>query len=269
MIQALRNAMALPDLRRKLLYTLLILIVYRLASHVPVPGVDQGALRQVLASTSGTGQFLNLLNLLSGGAVANFSVMANGVYPYITANIVFQLLTPIIPQLERLSQEGEAGRRKLNQWQYFATIPLSMLQAFGQARIFSAGGQAILPKFGFAVASNVLPTIAVLFAMTAGTMFAIWLGELITEQGIGNGISLVIFSGIVANVPSNLQRIWASAQTTGAGGTGMGILVLGIFLLITALTMFVIVVVQEGERRITVQYGKRVRGFKMYAGGSS
>jgi preprotein translocase subunit SecY len=266
MIQALQNALTLPDLRRKLLYTLLILIVYRLAAHVPVPGVDQAALTQLLTGSGGASRFFNLLDLLSGGAVANFSVMANGVYPYINATIIFQLLTPIIPQLERLAEEGEAGRRKMNQWQYYLTIPLALLQAFGQARIFSAGtgGSPVLPRFGFSPPENILPTIAVLTAMTAGTMFAIWLGELITEQGIGNGLSLIIFSGIVARVPENLGRIWAQAE-----GGGMGVLMVGVFLIITLVTMFVIVMVQEGERRIPVQYGKRVRGIKMYAGGST
>lgn len=271
MIQALRNAMTLPDLRRKLLYTLLILVVYRLAAHVPVPGVDQAALQQLLAGTGGTSQLFNLLDLLSGGAVANFSVMANGVYPYITASIILQLLVPIIPKLERLAEEGEAGRRKINQWTFYITIPLALLQAFGQARIFSAGtgGTPILPHFGFSPPENILPTITVLVAMTAGTMFAIWLGELITEQGIGNGLSLIIFSGIVARVPQNIVRIWTQAQAVEGGGIGRGVLMLGIFLVITAITMFVIVVVQEGERRIPVQYGKRVRGIKMYGGGST
>jgi preprotein translocase subunit SecY len=249
------------------LYTLLILIIYRLASHVPVPGVDQAALQQLLSGTGGASQLFNLLDLLSGGAVANFSVMANGVYPYITATIIFQLLIPIFPRLERMYEEGEAGRRKLNQWQYYITIPLGMLQAYGQARVFSAGGTPVLPNFGFGSPENILPTISVLVAMTAGTMFAIWLGELITEQGIGNGLSLIIFSGIVARVPQNVGRIWA--QATLEGNTGMGVLMVGIFLAITALTMFVIVVVQEGERRIPVQYGKRVRGIKVYGGAST
>jgi len=271
MIQALRNAMILPDLRRKLLYTLLILVIYRLAAHVPVPGVDQAALGQLLTGTGGVSQLFNLLNLLSGGAVANFSVMANGVYPYITAQIIVQLLVPIIPRLQRLAEEGEAGQRKINQWTYYMTIPLGMLSAYGQAQIFSAGtgGTPILPHFGFSPPENILPTIAVLVAMTAGTMFAIWLGELITEQGIGNGVSLIIFGGIVASVPQNLRSIWIQAQTREGGGVGMGVLMLGIFVLITAITMFVIVVVQEGERRIPVQYGKRVRGMKMYGGGST
>jgi len=271
MIQALRNAMTLPDLRRRLFYTLLILIVYRLASHVPVPGVDQVALQQLLAGTSGTSRLFNLLDLLSGGAVANFSVMANGVAPYITASIVFTLLIPIFPRLEQLAEEGEAGRRKINQWQYYMTIPLALLQAFGQARVFSAGvgGAPVLPHFGFSPPENVLPTISVLVAMLAGTLFAIWLGELITEQGIGNGLSLIIFSGIVASMPGNMVRIWTQAQTMESGGVGMGVLMLGIVLVVMILTMFVIVVVQEGERRIPVQYGKRVRGIKMYAGGST
>jgi preprotein translocase subunit SecY len=209
--------------------------------------------------------------MFSGGAVANFSVMANGVYPYITATIIFQLLTPIIPALDRISQEGEAGRRRLNQWQYYMAIPLALLQAYGQARISSAGvaGNPVLPNFGFSPPENILPTIAVLTSMTAGTMFAIWLGELITEQGIGNGLSLIIFSGIVASVPQNIARIWFDAQGIGSGGAGMGVLMIGVFVLILAVTMFVIVVVQEGERRIPVQYGKRVRGIKMYQGGST
>ena len=269
MIQALRNAMVLPDLRRKLLYTLLVIIIYRLAAHVPVPGVNQEALQQL---TGGAGQFINLLDLLSGGAVARFSVMASGVYPYINATIIFQLLTPIIPRLERLAEEGEVGRRKLNQWQYYITIPLALLQSFGQIRFINAsvgGGVPVLPNFGFGQPENILPTISVLVAMTGGTMFAIWLGELITEQGIGSGLSLIIFSGIVARVPENLVRVWTQAQAREGGGVGMGLLMLGIFLAIMAITMFVIVVVQEGERRVPVQYGKRVRGIKMYGGGST
>jgi len=270
MIQALKNAFTLPDLRRRLLYTLLILVVYRLAAHVPVPGVNQEALKQLLAGTSGTSQLFSLLNMLSGGAVENFSVMANGVYPYITSTLIFQLLLPIIPRLQRMAEEGEAGKRKLNQWQYYITVPLAMLQAFGQARVFSAGAgsEPVLRNFGFSPPSYILPTISVLLAMTAGTMFAIWLGELITEQGIGNGLSLIIFSGIVAGIPNNLQRIWTVSQGQGSGA-GMGVLMIAIFVLIMAATMFVIVVVQEGERRIPVQYGKRVRGIKMYQGGST
>ncbi|MGD2177393.1 MAG: preprotein translocase subunit SecY [Anaerolineae bacterium] len=270
MIEALKNAVALPDLRRKLLYTLLILVIFRLAAHVPVPGVDQTALDQLLGGTGGASRLFNLLDMLSGGAVARFSVMANGVYPYVTATIIVQLLQPIIPGLERLAEEGEAGQQKLNQWTYFMTVPLGLLQALGQIRLVNAGTSTpVLPNFGFGSPENILSTVSVLVAMTAGTMFAIWLGELISEQGIGNGLSLIIFSGIVARVPQNLVSTWTQAQTLGAGGVGMGVLMIGIFLVIIALTMFVIVVVQEGERRIPVQYGKRVRGMKMYGGQST
>ena len=267
MIQALRNAMTLPDLRRKLLYTLLILVIYRLAAHVPVPGADLEALQRALGGAGGA--LLSVLDMLSGGAVARFSVMANGVQSYITAQIILQLLTPIIPMLERLAEEGEAGRRKINQWTYYLTIPLSWLQGFGWIRYLNAvsGDTPVLPSFGFSPPENILPTFSVLMAMTAGTMFAIWLAELATEQGIGNGISLIIFSGIVSRVPQNVARIWAQGRAS--GGMGTGVLMLAVFLAITAITMFVIVVVQEGERRIPVQYGKRVRGIKMYGGGST
>jgi preprotein translocase subunit SecY len=196
--------------------------------------------------------------------------MANGVYPYVTASIIVQLLIPIIPSLERLAEEGEAGQEKMNQWTYYMTVPLGLLQALGQIRLVNAGSQVpVLPNFGFGSPEQIVSTISVLVAMTAGTMFAIWLGELISEQGIGNGLSLIIFSGIVARVPENLISTWAQAQTVGPGGVGMAVLMIGIFLVITALTMFVIVVVQEGERRIPVQYGKRVRGMKMYGGQST
>ncbi|MGD9001634.1 MAG: preprotein translocase subunit SecY, partial [Anaerolineae bacterium] len=191
MIEALKNAVTLPDLRRKLLYTLLILIIFRLAAHVPVPGVDQAALDQLLGGTGGASRLFNLLDMLSGGAVARFSVMANGVYPYVTATIIVQLLQPIIPSLQRLAEEGEAGQQKLNQWTYFMTVPLGLLQALGQIRLVNAGTTTpVLPDFGFGSPQNILSTVSVLVAMTAGTMFAIWLGELISEQGIGNGLSL-------------------------------------------------------------------------------
>jgi preprotein translocase subunit SecY len=262
MIEALRNAFKLPDLRRRMLYTLLILVIFRLASNIPVPGVDRQALAAVFQSASGPGRFLELLNLLSGGAVLNFSVLAAGVYPYVTASLVLQLLLPILPKLEqRIKDEGEEGQRKLNQWTFYLTVPLATLQAFGQAQLFraaAAGARPILPNFGFGP-GQILPTITMLLTMTAGTMFAVWLGELITEQGIGNGLSLIIFGGIVSRVPANLQGIWAQDRFGGVL----------IFLVITVLTMLFIVFVQDGERRIRVQYGKRVRGMKVYGGGST
>lgn len=262
MIQALRNALNLPDLRKKILFTLLILGIYRLAAHVPVPGVNHDALNRLLQSGTGTGDLFSILDLLSGGAVANFSVLAMGVYPYITSQIIVQLLVPIIPQLEALSKEGEAGRNKINQLTYYLTVPLALLQAIGQAQLLtsSTGGEAILPSFGLSGA-QLLPTISILITMTAGTMFAIWLGELISREGVGNGLSIIIFGGIVARLPNNILQLWADPDKRWIS--------LGFFLLIMAATVAVIVVAQEGQRRIPVQYGKRVRGRKVFGGGST
>src|SRR5512136_1490132 len=214
MIQAVRNAFNLPDLRRKILYTFLILAIYRLASHVPVPGVNQDALKQLFQSGTPTAGLAGILDLLSGGAIANFSVLAMGVYPYITASIIVQLLVPIIPYLENLQKEGEAGRNKINQYVVYATIPLALLQAIGQIRILTAGtgGQSVLPSFGF-TGPQLLPTITILVTMTAGTMFAIWLGQLIDEQGIGNGVSLIIFGGIVSRLPQNISSLLVDPTT--------------------------------------------------------
>ncbi len=262
MIEALRNAWKLPDLRRRMLYTLLILVIFRMASNIPVPGVDRQALSAFFSSATATSQLAGLLDLLSGGAVSNFSVLAAGVYPYVTAQLVVQLLLPIFPKLEqRIQEEGDQGQRKMNQWVFFVTVPLAALSAFGQAQLFrsaAVGTRPILPNFGWGP-GQILPTITMLLTMTAGTMFAIWLGELITEQGIGNGLSLIIFGGIVSSVPGNLRSI---AETDKV----LGVL---IFLVITVLTMLFIVFVQDGERRIRVQYGKRVRGMKVYGGGST
>ena len=270
MIQAVRNAMRLPDLRRKLLYTLLILIIYRLAAHVPAPGVNTAVLESVSLEGTGAGGLVGMLNLLSGGAVARFSILANGVQSYITATLIFQLLQPIIPALERLAAEGEAGQRKLNQWTYYVTVPLSLVQSYAWItylnRVYSQGGAGVpvIANFGFTAPENILPTISILVSMTAGTMFAVWLGELITEQGVGSGLSLIIFSGIVASVPGNVGQVIRDADTfLDALPT------LVAFLLILVVTMFVVVWVQEGERRVPVQYGKRVRGIKMYGGGST
>jgi preprotein translocase subunit SecY len=203
MIQAVRNAFSLPDLRKKILYTLLILAIFRLFCHVPVPGVNSEALKQIFASN----QLLGLLDLLSGGAMATFSVMAMGVYPYITASIILQLLAPIIPALERLQKEGEEGRNKLNRFTWYLTVPLAALQAYGQAVIMnqvSTTGR-ILENWGFRTAP--LTTVAILLTMTAGTLFAVWLGELISEQGIGNGTSIIILGGIVSRLPQRLLSL--------------------------------------------------------------
>jgi preprotein translocase subunit SecY len=262
MIQAVRNAFNLPDLRRKILYTFLILAIYRLASHVPVPGVNQDALKQLFQSGTPSAGLAGILDLLSGGAISNFSVLAMGVYPYITASIIIQLLIPIIPAWEEMMKEGEAGRNKMNQYTVYATIPLALLQAIGQIRLLTASNTAILPDFGF-TGTQLLPTVTILVTMTAGTMFAMWLGQLIDEQGIGNGISLIIFGGIVARLPQNIQSVLSDPDPAKRIGALIA------FVVITAATIVVIVYMQEGQRRIPVQYGKRVRGRKVFGGGGT
>ena len=257
MLQAVSNAFKLPDLRRKIVFTLAILVVYRLAAHIPVPGVNAEALRQVFQQN----QLLGLFDLFSGGAMQNFTIMSMGVYPFITAQIVLQLLQPVIPGLEEMAKEGEAGRDRMSLYTHLLTIPLALLQAVGQISILSqsaiGAGTPIIP-FGFS-GPLLLPTVATLLTLTAGTMFAIWLGELIDEQGIGNGISIIIFAGIVAGVPSSLYQLLQTHFVFN----------LVAFVLLTIVTVIVIVVIQEGTRRIPVQYGKRVRGRKMYGGGAT
>lgn len=256
MLSAVRNAMRLPDLRNKILITLGILAIYRLVASIPVPGVNTTILDQLFSENA----LLGFLNILSGGALQNFSIMAMGVYPYITAQIIVQLLIPIIPQLQALSKEGEQGRQKINQITIWLTIPMAALQAFGQATILQRANA--LPDFGF-TAETWLSSLTIIVVLTAGTMFAMWLGEQITEFGIGNGISLIIFSGIVAQLPVNIIQLSQNQQW----------LMLAVFILITVVTVGVIVFIQEGQRRIPVQYGKRVRAMRgnrlMVVGGQS
>lgn len=259
MIQALRNAWRLPDVRNKLLITGLILLIYQFAAHVPVVGVDRDNLELLLDPNTAGANLVQVLNLLSGGAVANFSIIANGVYPYITASIIFQLLVPVIPRLQQIQREP-GGQEKIQRYTYYVTIPMAFLQAFGQIQVFNqllGPGVEIIPGFG----NDLLLTVSVLFTMTAGTMFAVWLGELITEQGIGNGISIIIFAGIVAMAPTNLVNLVANSLRPAWD--------LFLFVAITLISVMAIVYIQEGVRRIPVQYGKRVRGRKQYGGAST
>lgn len=253
MLDAVRNAMRLPDLRNKILFTLLILVVYRLAAHIPVPGVNPTALTQVFSSN----QLLGFLDLFSGGALSNFSVVAMGVYPYITAQILMQLATGVVPALERLIKEGgDAGRARINQYTHLLTVPIAALNGFGQALVLSQSNPPVLTQFG--LTTYPLETIAIIVTLTAGTIFAMWLGELISEQGIGSGISIIIFGGIVAQIP---QRVGQMLQANPASVL--------FFAVITTITIVGIVFIQEGHRRVPVQYGKRVRGTKMYGGQST
>ena len=248
------------DIRRKLLITLLILALYRLAANVPAPGVDFETLRAFRGTSTGGGSFLDFLDLLSGGTVSNFSLLSMGVYPYITAQIILQLLIPIIPALQRRMQEDpREGRRWMERWTYYLAVPMAALSAIGQINIFNSLSMQALQKpileFGF-TPELWLPSLTVLLAMTAGTMFAIWLGELISEYGIrGQGLSLVIFAGIVARMPFNLAALLSDVQTRW--------FMLGFTLIVIVLTVFAIVYVQQGRRNVPVMYPGRRMGNRM------
>lgn len=266
--QGIRDAFSLPDLRRRILFTIGCLILYRLLANIPIPGVSAVALSSLADSVSGNA-LIDTLDLLSGGAVSNFSVMAMGVYPYITASIIIQLLTPIVPYLEELRQEGESGRNRINKITYYLTVPLALIQAIGQVNLigFSYGSvRQIIPNWGIGNGTEILTTVTILFTMTAGAMFAIWLGERITEDGIGQGVSLIIFSGIVTMIPQGLFRILLGEEIS--SNVIRWVTLLTFIVLVVGVT-YLIVKVNEGQRRIPVQYGRRVRGRKTYQGQSS
>jgi preprotein translocase subunit SecY len=242
------------DIRRKLLITVLLLVIYRLAAHVPIPGADRQAIASIITGGGAGSTFVGILDMLSGGTVSNFSVLAMGVYPYITAQIILQLLVPIIPSLQAKMEEDPAeGRKWMERWTYLLAIPMAALQAIGQIRIFSnlAGGIPIIKDFGFS-GSSLVPSIAIIASMTAGTMFAIWLGELISEYGIRNqGLSLLIFAGIVSRLPQNFGSIMSL--------TGNPWVTLAFVLVLTIMIIYAIVYVQQGQRNIPVMYpGRRV-----------
>jgi preprotein translocase subunit SecY len=242
------------DIRRKLLITLMILVIYRLAAHVPIPGANRAAIASIITGGGAGGTFLGILDMLSGGTVSNFSVLAMGVYPYITAQIILQLLVPIIPSLQaKMEEDPQEGRKWMEKWTYILAVPMAALQAVGQIRIFSslAGGVQIIDNFGFS-GSALLPSLAIVVSMTAGTMFAIWLGELISEYGIRNqGLSLLIFAGIVSRIPANFGAIISSQQNRWV--------TLAIAIVVTILIIYAIVFVQQGQRNIPVMYpGRRV-----------
>ena len=245
LIQSMIDAMRVPDLRTKILFTLAMLVVFRFVAQVPVPGVDTQALSQAFQQQA----LLGFLDLFSGGALSNLSVAALGVYPYITASIVMQILVPAIPSLKAISQEGDLGRQKINQITHYATVPIAFLQSWGQLTLLRQSG--VLPgvDFGFNIG-----TMAMLFSMVAGTMFLVWLGELISERGLGNGISLIIFGGIVANFPTVVGQ--GLLETNPAGLMALCAIGFGI--------IFVIVLFNEAQRRVPVQYGRSIyRGGQM------
>ena len=214
LLQAMIDVAGQPDLRGKVLFMLAILVIYRFVAHVPVPGIDVDNLARFFDPSQGN-NLSGMLDLFSGGALRNLSVASMGVYPYITASIVMQLLIPVVPRLQQLSREGgEAGRQRLNQITHWLTVPMALAQSFGQLVLLERGG-VLEQGIGF-TGGQLGPTIAMMASMTAGTMFCVWLGELITERGIGNGISLIIFSGIV----SGCRRCWARHSCRGATSAG-------------------------------------------------
>ena len=260
LLGAFVNAFKVPDLRRKILFTLLIIAVYRFGAHVPTPGIDVQAAQDL--SRQGTTGALSFINLFSGGALAQMAVFALGIMPYITSSIIMQLLTVVIPRLEAWSKEGESGTKKITQWTRYLTVILAVLQSTGLAFLLHRGqlgqggadtGLDLLPDF-------TAPRVAlVVLSLTAGTALIMWLGELITQRGIGNGMSILIFASIVSTLPSE----------------GKGILDqkgLGTFLIVVAIGLAIIVaivIMEQGQRRIPVQYAKRVVGRKMYGGSST
>lgn len=265
----LRSVWTIPDLRKKILFTLLILLITRVLANIPVPltNAETQALVKLFngGGNQNLGQLLGLLDVFSGGSLQKFSIVALGVYPYITATIVMQLLQPIIPALENMMREGEAGQMRFNQITRVISVPLGFLQALGQAAIFVRAG--VLTNFSlFSPDINVwLPSLSILLALTAGTMVMVWLGELITENGIGNGISLIIFAGIVSNIPSLVGQGWN--LSVGGGSSGVGIVGIGVFLLIGLVTIVGIVYMYLGQRRVPIEYPtKRMVGRGLLVG---
>lgn len=250
MLEKLIQIFKIKDLRKKILFVVALLVIFRAAAHIPIPGVDIESLRRFFQGN----QILGLLNMFSGGGMENFSVVAMGVAPYITASIIIQLLIMIVPQLEKLAkEEGEVGRQKINQITRWLTVPLAALQSYAMISLLQRAGQGILgelPPFTL---------ITTIITLTAGTIFLMWLGEQITEKGIGNGISLIIFAGIVADIPRAVQQALLEFNTS-------KILDLIIFAIIAVVVIAGIVFITEAQRNIPISYARRVRGMKMYGG---
>ncbi|MGH2698750.1 MAG: preprotein translocase subunit SecY [Actinomycetota bacterium] len=260
LLKAFANAFRVPDLRNKILFTLLIIGVYRLGAHIPTPGIDVQAAQEIAAQAS-TGGALGFINLFSGGALTQMAVFALGIMPYITASIIMQLLTVVIPRLEAWSKEGESGTKKITQWTRYLTVVLAVLQSTGIAFLFNRGadqlgfppGVQLIPDFTFGNVSLIV------LSLTAGTALVMWLGELITQRGIGNGMSILIFTSIISTLPSEYLAIYQQEST----GVFIGMVFIAI------LVVLAVVAVEQGQRRIPVQYAKRVVGRRMYGGTST
>ncbi len=243
LLQAMLDAFSLPDLRRRILLTVGILIIFRFVAHVPLPGVDREALQLLFERNA----MLGMLDMFSGGAMRNFSIAAMGVFPYITSSIIMMLLVPVIPRLQAISREGESGRHKINLITHWLTVPLAAIQGYGQL--------ILLQREGVVGTSALLPTVAIVISLIAGTLFCVWLGELITEYGIGNGISMIIFAGIVAGLPQMIGRGFLARENFSG---------LAMYVFIAIATIAIIVIFTEAHRRVPVQYARSVfRGGRM------
>ncbi|MFL5716891.1 MAG: preprotein translocase subunit SecY [Chloroflexota bacterium] len=250
MFESLLNAFRAPDIRRRILYVLALLIVFRLLASVPVPGIDRAQLADFVAGSA----LVGLLDLFSGGGLSHVSIVALGMNPYINASIIMQLMQGVVPSLQALSREGEYGRYKINQYTRYLTVPMAMLQAYGFLALLNAN--RVLTT-GFNLGS--FDTVTQIITLMAGSIVLMWLGELITEKGIGNGVSFIIFAGIVSRAPSAAQIFLSSPD----------FIRFILFVLIAILAVGAIIYIQEGQRRIPVQYASRVRGRRMYQGGST
>ena len=264
MFKTIRNAWSIPDLRKKLLFTLLIIIVFRIGSVIPVPFLDMEALKEAMKGMSEGNTMLAYLNTLSGGAFANATLFAMGVTPYINSSIIMQLLTVAIPPLERLSKEGEAGRRKIGTITRYVTVGLGLIQGSAFWYYLHASGVTVY-RDGF---SLVFSAIVIILVFTAGTALMMWLGEQINKYGIGNGISMLLFAGIVAQLPATISTLGQYWGLAAEGSTQFYVLV-PLWVLIFVAVIWVITFMQDSERRIPIQYAKRVVGRKMYGGQSS
>ena len=287
MLKAAIKAFGIPDLRKRILFTFGVLVVFRIIAHVPIAGISSSVkttLQSFLSgdpgsapagSTPGVGGVLGFLDIFSGGSLSNFSIAATGVYPYVTASIIMQLLQPIIPSLQRLSQEGQRGREVINRWTHIITVPIAALTAYGDIQLLK--NQNILTdtnattgattydasKFSlFGAHADPLLTLAAVLAMTAGTILLVWMGELITEYGIGSGVSVVIFGGIVAGLPQRFAQ-------AGKSGVGQNIISIIIVLIVLLIAVVGIVLIQEGQRKIPVNFPQRMQGNKRYGGQST
>lgn len=250
MLSELSNILKITELRQKIIFTLVMFLVFRLGTHIPVPGVNAAVIEQLFTS----GNLFGLLDMFSGGALSKFSIFAMSITPYINASIIMQLLTVVVPKFEQWAKEGEEGRKKITQITRYGTVGLGFIQAIGMA--FGLKVAIINPNFG-----NIL---IIALTLTAGTTFLMWLGEQITEKGIGNGISLIIFAGIVSRLPDGIFTIYEYVKA----GT-INIFNVFLFLIIAVAMIVFVIMIQQGQRRIPVQYAKRVVGRKMYGGNST